>query len=182
MFSPIRLSSSKSFQGRNLTGTIRLVRDLAADIHANIQQWNNFHIRGITYLKDITQEKQNKNYSEVLQNLCDKLENICDNLDDIVKNLNKIKHQLIAISAIPQKTADKLFVTWPTAKFGEIGETIYKAYYMEAKLKRNLLENVAHNYTESWKMLHLAAWVYEPSLTENLTILLESLLIETGHR
>jgi len=74
------LSSPKSFQGRNLTGTVRLVRDLAADIHTNIQQWSNLHIQGITYLKDITQEKHNKNYSEILQDLCDKLENICDNL------------------------------------------------------------------------------------------------------
>jgi len=74
------LSSPKSFQGRNLTGTVRLIRDLVADIHANIQQWNNLHIQGITYLKDITQEKYNKNYSETLQDLCDKLENICDNL------------------------------------------------------------------------------------------------------
>lgn len=74
------LSSPKSFQGRNLTGTIRRIRDLAADIHANIQQWNNLHIQGITYLKDITQEKHDKNYSKILQDLCDKLENICDNL------------------------------------------------------------------------------------------------------
>lgn len=65
---------------------------------------------------------------------------------------------------------------------GEVAETIYKAYHMEAKLKRKLLENVAHNYTESWKMLHLATWVYNPLLTEDLTILLDSLLIETGHR
>lgn len=182
MFSPIKeISSSKSFQGRNLTGTVRLIRDLAADIHANIQQWNNFHIQGITYLKDITQKKHNKNYSDILQDLCDKLENVCDNLDDIIKNLDQIKHQLIAVSAL-QKTSDKLFITWPTTKFGEVAETIYKAYHMEVKLKRKLLANVAHNYTESWKMLHLAAWVYEPFLTENLTILLNSLLIETSHR
>jgi len=82
------LSSPKSFQGRNLTGTARLVRDLAADIHANIQQWSNLHIQGITYLKDITQEKHNKNYSESLQDLCDKLENICDNLVNFFLSLS----------------------------------------------------------------------------------------------
>lgn len=54
---------------------------------------------------------------------------------------------------------------------------------METKLKRKLFENVAHNYTESWKMVHLATWVYNPLLTEDVTtILLDSLLIETGHR
>ncbi|XP_011167577.1 cyclin-dependent kinase 2-interacting protein isoform X2 [Solenopsis invicta] len=173
--------SPKSFQGRNLTGTVRLVRDLAADIYANIQQWNNLHIEGLTYLKDITRESHNQNYYENLQTFCDKLENICDNLDGIVRNFDQIKHQLIAISIL-QKTTDKLFVTWPTIKFGEVAETIYKAYYMEAKSKRKLLENVAHNYTEPWKMLHLAAWVCEPLLTEDLTILLDSLLIETGYR
>ncbi|XP_071568561.1 cyclin-dependent kinase 2-interacting protein-like [Temnothorax nylanderi] len=181
MFSPINLTSPKSFQGRNLTGTARLVRDLAADIHANIQQWNKLHLLGVAYLKDITQEKCDKNYSENLQDLCDKLENICDNLDGIVGNLDQIKHQLISVTAL-HKTADKLFITWPTTKFGEVAETIYKAYHVEAKLKRKLLENVAHNYTDSWKMLHLAAWVYEPSLTEDLKVLLDSLLIETGHR
>ncbi|XP_018050783.1 PREDICTED: cyclin-dependent kinase 2-interacting protein-like [Atta colombica] len=177
----IELSSPKSFQGKNLTGTVRLIRDLAADIHANIQQWNNLHIQGITYLKDITQEKHDKNYSKILQDLCDKLENICDNLDGIVKNLDHIKNQLKTVSTL-EKTIDKLFTTWPTTRFGEVAETIYEAYYMEVKLKRKLLENVAHNYTESWKMLHLAAWVYEPFITENLTILLDSLLIETGHK
>lgn len=53
---------------------------------------------------------------------------------------------------------------------------------MEAKLKREILENIAHNHTDSWKMFHLAAWQYQPLLSEDLTILLESLLIETGHR
>ncbi|XP_011706365.1 PREDICTED: uncharacterized protein LOC105461560 isoform X2 [Wasmannia auropunctata] len=116
MFSPMNVFSPKSFQGRNLTGIVRLVRDLAVDIHANIHQWNNLHIQGITYIKDITQEKHNKNHSEILQDLCDKLENICDNLDGIVKNLDQIKHQLITISAL-QKTEDKLFITWPITKF-----------------------------------------------------------------
>ncbi|KYN43343.1 Cyclin-dependent kinase 2-interacting protein [Trachymyrmex septentrionalis] len=94
---------------------------------------------------------------------------------------NQIKNQLKAISTL-EKTTDKLFITWPTTRFGEVAETIYEAYHMEVKLKRKLLENVAHNCTESWKMLHLAAWVYEPFITENLIILLDSLLIETGHR
>jgi len=181
MFSPINLSSPKSFQGKNLTGAMRLVRDLAADIHANIQQWNNLHIQGIAYLKDITQGKCDKNYSDTLQDLCDKLETVCDNLDGIVGNLQQIKCQLKAVTAL-HKSADKLFITWPTTKFGEVAETIYKAYRMEAKLKRSVLENVSHNYTESWKMLHLTAWVYEPLLVEDLMILLDSLLIETGHR
>lgn len=63
---------------------------------------------------------------------------------------------------------------------GEVAETVYKMYRKEAELKRNLLENVAHNHTESWNMFYLAAWVHQPLVSENLTILLNSLLIETG--
>ncbi|EFN70442.1 Cyclin-dependent kinase 2-interacting protein [Camponotus floridanus] len=180
-FVPIKLPSHKSFQGKNLTGTECFVYNLAADIHANIQQWNSFHIQGVNYLKNIIQVKRDKNYSVVLQDLCDKLENVCDNLDSIVVNLEQIKNQLTAITAL-QETANKLFITWPINKFGEIAETIYEAYHKEAKQKRNLLENIAHHHTESWKMFHLAAWVHQPLLPENLTILLNSLLVETGHR
>lgn len=86
------LSSPKLFQGKNLTGTARLVRDLAADIHANIQQWNNLQLQGVAYLKDITQEKRDKNYSETLQDLCEKLENVCDNLVNVF-----FKHSFTAL-------------------------------------------------------------------------------------
>lgn len=55
-------------------------------------------------------------------------------------------------------------------------------YHKEATLRRNLLENIAHNYTETWKMFYLAAWVHQPLLSENSTLLLNSLLIETGHQ
>lgn len=177
-FSPIKLSPHK-FQGKNLTGTACLVHNLAADIHSNIQKWNSFHIQGITCLRNITQLKRDKNYSVALQKLCDELENVCDNLDKIVTNLEQIKNQLISITVL-QKTTDKLFTTWPINKFGEVAETIYKMYQKEAELKRNLLENVAHNHTESWKMFYLAAWAHQPLVSENLTILLNSLLIETG--
>lgn len=67
-----------------MTGVPRHVRDLAADIHSNIQQWNSLYLQGITYIRSIAQEKQGKNYySKTLQDLCDKLENICDGLVSI---------------------------------------------------------------------------------------------------
>ncbi|XP_043258351.1 uncharacterized protein LOC122400773 [Colletes gigas] len=46
-FSPVSKSlSAKTAQGKNLVGSARHVRDLAADIHANIQQWNETHLQG----------------------------------------------------------------------------------------------------------------------------------------
>ncbi|XP_033340623.2 cyclin-dependent kinase 2-interacting protein isoform X1 [Megalopta genalis] len=193
-FSPIsKIQSVKPTQGRNLVGSARHIRDMAADIHTIIQQWNTAHLQGVALLKDITQEKQNTSYSQVLQELCDKLEHICDALviiikytsilfqDTIVKNLAQITHRLKLTTSL-SKDVDKLFTTWPITKFDYVVELIHNVYSEEAKIKRKIFENVAHQYTESWKMLCLATWVHQPLLPESLTIFLESLLIETGHR
>lgn len=64
------------------------MRDLVADIHANIQRWNSLHLQGINYLKTITSEKHDKNYSENLQDLCDKLELVCETLVTVVFLIN----------------------------------------------------------------------------------------------
>ncbi|XP_003706698.2 cyclin-dependent kinase 2-interacting protein [Megachile rotundata] len=181
-FSPVqKILSPRSGQGKNLTGYVRHIRDLAADIHGNIQNWNALHLQGVTLLKTITQLKQDESYPQDLQELCDKLENICDALDDIVKSLGEIAHQ-IKITASLETRVEKLFITWPNVKFEQIAKLIYDAYSQETKIKRKILENVAHYYTESWKMLFLATWVHQPSIPENVTTALELLLIETGHR
>ncbi|XP_076640259.1 cyclin-dependent kinase 2-interacting protein-like [Colletes latitarsis] len=181
-FSPVSKSlSAKSAQGKNLVGSARHVRDLAADIHANIQQWNETHLQGVSLLKDITLEKQDESYSQTLQELCDNLEHVCDTLETIVENLAKIAHHM-KITVSLEKNMDKLFTTWPVATFGQVAELIYNAYSQEIKVKRKILEDVAHYYTESWKMLFLATWVHQPLLPLNLTTVLEALLIETGHR
>lgn len=70
----------KSPQGKNLTGNPRHVRDLAADIHANVQQWNNLHLQGVVHLQNIAQKLQDNSYSKDIQELCDKLGGVCDDL------------------------------------------------------------------------------------------------------
>ncbi|XP_076282271.1 cyclin-dependent kinase 2-interacting protein-like isoform X1 [Lasioglossum baleicum] len=181
-FSPVsKIQSVKPMQGKNLVGSARHIRDLAADVHASIQEWNAAHLQGVELLKDITQEKQSTSYSQHLQELCDKLEHVCDALDDVVSNLTQIAYQIKSTTSLG-KDADKLFTTWPTTKFDHVAKLILSVYSEEAKIKRKIFENVAHRYTESWKMLCLATWVHQPLLPESLTIFLESLLIETGHR
>ncbi|XP_076282273.1 cyclin-dependent kinase 2-interacting protein-like isoform X2 [Lasioglossum baleicum] len=177
----LEIQSVKPMQGKNLVGSARHIRDLAADVHASIQEWNAAHLQGVELLKDITQEKQSTSYSQHLQELCDKLEHVCDALDDVVSNLTQIAYQIKSTTSLG-KDADKLFTTWPTTKFDHVAKLILSVYSEEAKIKRKIFENVAHRYTESWKMLCLATWVHQPLLPESLTIFLESLLIETGHR
>lgn len=179
-FSPIG-KSKKATTGRNLTGNARLVRDLAADIYASVQQWNAAYLQGVSVLKNITQEKRDAAYSQKLQELCDNLENVCKGLDAVTKNLEEITHRMKVVSQL-NKSTDELFGTWPTVKFGEVSELIYNAYRAEARIKWKILEDVAHFHGESWMMLCLATWIHQPYVPEDITIALEAMLKETGHR
>ncbi|XP_035734707.1 cyclin-dependent kinase 2-interacting protein-like isoform X2 [Vespa mandarinia] len=172
---------SKSLKGKNLTGTLRHLRDLAADVHGIVQQWNDNTLEGINILKSIIQEKSNKNYTIRLQDYCDSLEEICHTLSNLVKTLEQIAHQ-INVLIILDKTAIKLFTTWPISAFGRTVEVIYTTYNNEMQIKYKVLENIAHCHTEPQKMLYLSAWLHQPLLPKNVTILLEAMLTETGHR
>ncbi|KAL2720949.1 cyclin-dependent kinase 2-interacting protein-like isoform X1 [Vespula squamosa] len=177
------LPHSKSLKGKNLTGTVRHLRDLTADVHRIIQQWNNSTLEGINILKSIIQEKSNKNYTIQLQDYCDNLEEICHTLSNLVKALERIVHQINALTTL-DKTTTKLFTTWPISAFGirRTVEMIYTTYSNEMQIKYKVLENIAHCHTESQKMLYLSTWLHQPLLSKNTTILLEAMLTETGHR
>ncbi|XP_015118721.1 cyclin-dependent kinase 2-interacting protein [Diachasma alloeum] len=179
-FSPV-VTSPKTSPHQNLTGAKRIVKDLAATIHSSIQQWNNTHIHGVEVLNAITAMKGDESFPEGLQELCDTLEKDVDELDQIVSNLKLSLHQMTAGVSL-HRGPDKLFKTWPNERFVEIAQLIYDAYKDEADLKRKILENVAHDSRDSWKMLHLAAWVHQPMIPHDLNVSLESLLTETGHR
>ncbi|KAI4495169.1 PREDICTED: cyclin-dependent kinase 2-interacting protein isoform X2 [Polistes canadensis] len=178
---PTVSSFSKSLKGKNLTGTVRHLRDLAANVHGIIQLWNNNILEGMDILKSIIQEKSNKNYTIRLQDYCDNLEELCHNLSNLVKNLEQIVHQINALITL-EKTAMKLFTTWPISAFGRTVEMIHTAYSNEMQMKYEVLENIAHCHTEPQKMLYLSTWLHQPLLSKNVTILLEAMLTETGHR
>ncbi|XP_063993941.1 cyclin-dependent kinase 2-interacting protein-like [Diachasmimorpha longicaudata] len=175
------VTSPRTSPHQNLTGAKRIVKDLAATIHSSIQQWNNVHIHGVETLKAITAMKVDELFPEGLQELCDSLEKDVDQLDQIVSNLKRCAHQMTAAVSL-HRSPEKLFNTWTNERFVEVTQSIYDVYKEEANLKRKILENVAHDSRDSWKMLHLAAWVHQPMVPHDLNVSLESLLVETGHR
>jgi len=65
---------------------------------------------------------------------------------------------------------------------GETAEMIYEAYCKEAKIKREILNQVAHHYTESMDIFHLTAWTHQTSISHNLERSLEILFIATNLR
>lgn len=64
----------------------------------------------------------------------------------------------------------------------DVADLIYNSYRQEAIVKQAVLENVAHDHRDEFKMLHLAAWVHQPMIPYDLHKKLESMLTETGHR
>ncbi|KAI4497182.1 hypothetical protein M0802_007666 [Mischocyttarus mexicanus] len=178
---PTVSSFSKSLRGKNLTGTVRHLRDLAANVHRIIQLWNNNTLEGMNILKSIIEEKSNKNYTIRLQDYCDNLEEICHTLNNLVKNLEQIVHQVNVLITL-DKTTTKLFTTWPISAFGRTVEMIHTTYSNEMQMKYEVLENIAHCCKEPQKMLYLSTWLYQPLLSKNVTILIEAMLTETGHR
>ncbi|XP_012274728.1 cyclin-dependent kinase 2-interacting protein [Orussus abietinus] len=172
---------AKLFRGKNLTGNPRIVRDLVASLHNNIQEWNIIHLHGLDILKNITSIKKDGEYSNQLDILCNDLEDDCIKLHEIVKNLEHLSYQL-RTAVLLKKEPKNLFLTWPIEKYGHVAEIIYNAYKNEVAVKYSILENVAHDHRESAKMLHLAMWVRQVEIPENINLLLESMLLETGFR
>jgi len=64
----------------------------------------------------------------------------------------------------------------------ETAEMIYEAYCKEAKIKREILEEVAYRNTESMDIFHLTAWTYQSSISDRLKKSLEILLVATNLR
>lgn len=62
----------------------------------------------------------------------------------------------------------------------ETFESLYRMYAKEFDLKKQLASNVAHASSRETLMFYSAAWLHEPYTDSKL--LLESLLLETGHR
>ncbi|XP_058808376.1 cyclin-dependent kinase 2-interacting protein-like [Phymastichus coffea] len=172
---------SKITLGQNFTGLSRLVRDNVADVHANIQQWNTLYHHGVQILNKIILSKVDETYPNELVSLCEDLEKICDEMDTIVGNLRILADKMEKISQLPD-TDQILFSTWHMKKFVSITNEIYNVHKKEATVKRIILENVAHEYTESLKVLHIAAWLYQPFIPDNINIDLETMLIETKLR
>jgi hypothetical protein len=59
---------------------------------------------------------------------------------------------------------------------------IYEAYHKEAKIKREILQEVVYHSSECMAIFHLTAWTYQTSISDHLKTLLEILLITTKAR
>lgn len=64
----------------------------------------------------------------------------------------------------------------------EVSSRLYETYNQELKLKRAVLQELAHTSSSDLSMVYLSCWLYQPYIDQDVRLLLEGLLLETGHR
>ncbi|KAG8226261.1 hypothetical protein J437_LFUL004818 [Ladona fulva] len=188
-FSPVVVRESpvkKTPQRGNLTGNPRNARDLAADLYNLIQKWNSCHSSGADILAEIhqikltdieTAHKDGKSmYPVGLQDKCDRLERVCKEMFGIVDGMQKCAAKFKALGELEiyQSTLSKegassvttipMFLTWPPERFGEVASEIASRYSGELEVKNAILEGVCHTESREALMFHIAAWVHQPTV------------------
>jgi len=60
---------------------------------------------------------------------------------------------------------------------------VYRMYSKELELKHCITENICHATNRDVVMFYSSAWIHQPNIdTSKATLLLESMLLETGHK
>nr|XP_039271083.1 cyclin-dependent kinase 2-interacting protein-like [Styela clava] len=185
-----------------LTGFPRRIKDCVADIHNAIQKWESSKNKGFNLVSDIANLKiASRAYDEAscypngLENMCSNLKIIYDNMENLCIKMNKITVQLQKIAKLnSQSSSDIYFMTWPASNLFETVKQISDMHKEELEAKKAIVESIAHvdlmsngeiRDTDSSRdilMTYVACWLHEPFINEETrTIMMEELLLETGH-
>nr|XP_033809052.1 cyclin-dependent kinase 2-interacting protein [Geotrypetes seraphini] len=192
-----------------LSVSARKIKDNAADWHNLIQKWDSLNDSGFNIANKIVNIKMNAQFRESkLEIHCDnntaQSENICSNNEELqgyctellhtLEKMGKIQMKMIKLSSTFKGICDlqtyqhgdtqraPLFHTWPTTYFYEISLKMSEMYRQEQLLKETIVHELAHNTDQDLMMVYLSAWLHQPYLENNIRVLLESMLLETGHR
>ncbi|TRY55393.1 hypothetical protein DNTS_034413 [Danionella cerebrum] len=205
------MSASTTPNKGNLTGSARKLKDDAADWHNLILKWERLNDEGSTVATKIVNLTLNKKQveqevvmeggslkAEISNNphrTHQELEEDCEKLHDVVEKmasiLSKMEKMVLAVKGIcdlevfqfgEKGRPEPLFQTWSTAQFAEVSSKLFECYKQELVLKKTILQELAHNANADLSMVYLSSWLYQPYVDDSVKLLLESLLLETGHR
>uniref|UniRef100_A0A8C1XMW4 Cyclin-dependent kinase 2 interacting protein n=1 Tax=Cyprinus carpio TaxID=7962 RepID=A0A8C1XMW4_CYPCA len=193
----------------NLTGSARKLKDDAADWHNLILKWERLNDEGSTIATkivnlglnvepDVVMEGDSlaagdisetlKRSNQELEEECVKLQDVVDKMANILSKMEKMVHaergisELEAFQCGEKGRAAPLFHTWSTQQFVEVSSKLYESYKQELALKKTILQELAHTANADLSMVYLSSWLYQPYIEDSGKLLLESLLLETGHR
>ena len=64
----------------------------------------------------------------------------------------------------------------------DTSEKLLVMYRKEMEVKNTISKNVSHSQSREELMMYSACWMHQPYIDDSATLLLESMLVETGHR
>ncbi|KAM4663060.1 cyclin-dependent kinase 2-interacting protein [Discoglossus pictus] len=189
-----------------LSASARKIKDNAADWHHLMLKWEALNDGVFTTASKLVNLKisaqnnkmlidetsqQNENLEierEELESLCSELLGCLENLEKIQVKMEKLSSTLKGVCDLeeyhyrgePMKPVH--FHTWPTINFYETSLKMSEMYKKEMSLKRAIVGGIAHTSDQDLLLVYLSSWLYQPYIDHNIKVLLEGMLLETGHR
>ncbi|XP_014813079.1 PREDICTED: cyclin-dependent kinase 2-interacting protein isoform X2 [Calidris pugnax] len=133
-------------------------------------------------------EKPTPKYNE-------ELDNCCAELLETLKCMTKIQLKMEKLTSTAKAICDleafhhragnctaPFFHTWPTPYFYEVSLKLSEMYKKELQLKQTIVQEIAHSADQDLMMVYLSSWLYQPYIENSSKLLLEAMLLETGHR
>ncbi|XP_032882390.1 cyclin-dependent kinase 2-interacting protein [Amblyraja radiata] len=127
-------------------------------------------------------------YNKELDQHCTELLNLHDKMVKLVLKMEKLCTTMKGVNDLDTfhygETGRQmpLFHTWPTRCFYEISVELLEMYRKELQLKSLIVQEIAHTRSCDLMMVQLSSWLYQPYIEEKARLLVESMLLETGHR
>nr|XP_055160343.1 cyclin-dependent kinase 2-interacting protein [Nyctereutes procyonoides] len=195
-----------------LSVSARKIKDNAADWHNLILKWETLNDTGFAtankianlkislWSEDKTElqsssptsredaDKRLPEYSKELEALCEELQTTYDALAKIQMKMEKLSSTTKGVCELEDyhyrdgRHRPPLFHTWPTAYFYEVSRKLSDMYQKELLLKRTVIEELAHTTDHDLTLSYLSMWLHQPYVETSSRLLLESMLLETGHR
>ncbi|KAM4853617.1 cyclin-dependent kinase 2-interacting protein [Thomomys bottae] len=196
----------------DLSVSARKIKDNAADWHNLILKWESLSDAGFTTANNIANlkisllnkdqievensipvfgENEEKRYlkdDQELESLCKELQVTLDALSKIQVKMEKLTSTTKGICELEnyyygeEHRRPPLFHTWPTAHFYEVSRQLSDMYQKDLLLKHTVAVELPHTIDRDLSLSYLSMWLHQPYVESQSKLLLESMLLETGHR
>ncbi|NXX96540.1 CINP protein, partial [Centropus bengalensis] len=194
-----------------LAVSVRKIKDNAADWHNLMMKWERLNDEGFTTANKIVNMKISEQFQDnKLEIACDnsatesekptpkyneELDSCCTELLETLKHMTKIQLKMEKLTSTTKAICDleayhhrdgtcttPFFHTWPALYFYEVSLKLSEMYKKELQLKETIVQEIAHTADRDLMMVFLSSWLYQPYIENSSKLLLEAMLLETGHR
>ncbi|KAM7402823.1 hypothetical protein PAMA_003648 [Pampus argenteus] len=194
-----------------VSGSTRKIKDNAADWHNLLLRWErlseeSFPIAGniVNLRLNSSQSRQQQQVDEPLsplsapsqptggaaelQDECCKLQDILNNMVVVVMRMERLMVSQRGVLDLeefqfgPEGRKVPLFHSWTTKQFENSFRVLLDSFRQELQLKQTILQELAHTVTSDLSMVYLSCWLHQPFIPPQTRMMLEALLLETGHR